>query len=85
MPIARVNATEQAEKITVQTKICMKGLWIPGSVMMRASFPTHAHHETGGNALADEVTFRIDVLVEAGVTVGQHQLAALLSRSRLLS
>ncbi|MNW70696.1 hypothetical protein D3C74_501130 [compost metagenome] len=38
MPMARVKATEQAEKITVQTKICMKGPWMPGSVMMRTKF-----------------------------------------------
>ena len=39
--------------------------------------PAHAHHEARGHPLADEVAIRVDVLVEAGVRVRQHQLAAL--------
>lgn len=39
--------------------------------------PAHAHHETWRHALADKLALLVDVLIEAGVAVGQHQLAAL--------
>ena len=70
-----MNATEQAGRRSRSDEDLHEGdSWIPGSVMMRMKFfqPTLTT-KPGATPAADEVTFRIDVLVEAGVTVGQHQ------------